>query len=272
MNTINFELRTITPDDAAKLLERNTHNRNLRTNRAEQYASDMRAGRWVLTPNTIDLAADGTLLNGQHRLWAVVLSGKTQDFYFATDLDPAVQSVTDIGVGRTASDMLSLSAGAKNSAHCASAASVVLRYEETPNLVWSTAIVPSKTRILEWVLDNPSIHDATADGARVTKRNVNINRSAWCALAFLVRRDSSSPEMWGDFTEGVCSGANLAEGDGRLALRNWMSGGRATSLSGPWAQQHRLAIYIKAWNAFAKDAPVKILRFRREELPMPKVS
>lgn len=68
-------LEVITPALALLYLERNTKNRSIRKGVVAQYARDMMSGSWRLTHQGIAFAHDGTLLDGQHRLEAIVASG-----------------------------------------------------------------------------------------------------------------------------------------------------------------------------------------------------
>jgi hypothetical protein len=67
----------ITPRMAADWLKRNPHNRPLQPRVINKYVRDMLDGNWVLDGQAITLASDGTIINGQHRLSAVVQSGVT---------------------------------------------------------------------------------------------------------------------------------------------------------------------------------------------------
>ncbi len=67
----------MTPDLAIAFLECNTHNRKVIDAHAERLARDMKAGRWQLTHQGIAFSTNRVLLDGQHRLWAVVISGVT---------------------------------------------------------------------------------------------------------------------------------------------------------------------------------------------------
>lgn len=58
-------------------LSRNSNNRNLRGQVIASYARDMKSGAWVLNGETVKIASNGQLLDGQHRLNAVVESGQT---------------------------------------------------------------------------------------------------------------------------------------------------------------------------------------------------
>ena len=66
---IIVKLVTVTPDMAFEMLEKNTRNRKVDEKRVRQYAKDMKSSRWALNGSTIVIAEDGTLLDGQHRLW-----------------------------------------------------------------------------------------------------------------------------------------------------------------------------------------------------------
>jgi hypothetical protein len=55
----------------------NTHNRKLVEAHAARLGGEMKAGRWQLNHQGIAFSENRVLLDGQHRLWAVVLSGCT---------------------------------------------------------------------------------------------------------------------------------------------------------------------------------------------------
>ena len=59
------------------LTQCNTHNRKLVEAHAERLAGEMKADRWQLNHQGIAFSENRVLLDGQHRLWAVVLSGCT---------------------------------------------------------------------------------------------------------------------------------------------------------------------------------------------------
>lgn len=65
----------VTPAMARKWLEGNHLNRMINNQRVNTFARDMKAGRWRDNGETICFDTTGALLNGQHRLSAVVKSG-----------------------------------------------------------------------------------------------------------------------------------------------------------------------------------------------------
>lgn len=96
-------IKTFTPEIASDILA--NHNgqniRKIRRSVAEKYARDMASGAWKYTWDCIAFDKDGNLLNGQHRMQAIVMSGCTVDMLVIYD----AECVTgDIGMKRTAAE------------------------------------------------------------------------------------------------------------------------------------------------------------------------
>jgi hypothetical protein len=80
MNPVDFalsqqprnEIMDVTPALASQWLENNEGNRRLNWNFISQLARDMKAGRFVCTHQGIAFDIQGRLIDGQHRLWAVL--------------------------------------------------------------------------------------------------------------------------------------------------------------------------------------------------------
>lgn len=83
---MQITIETVTPKLAEAWLSANKSNRNMRSGVAEKYASDMSAGMWTECPEPISFYLDGDLADGQHRLWAIIESGTTQQFPVARGL------------------------------------------------------------------------------------------------------------------------------------------------------------------------------------------
>lgn len=100
------EVMTITPELAKEYLKHNDSNRSLRRTRVVQYAHDMKEGKWNLTGQGITFGKDGNLLDGQHRLHAVVFANVPVDFLVVTDAD--VVATYDCGLSRSIVDRFRL--------------------------------------------------------------------------------------------------------------------------------------------------------------------
>ena len=126
---MKLTIETVTPEKAASWLEGNTKNRKLRLKTVELYAADMRARHWKMTAEPIKFNCDGTLLDGQHRLAACVLSKVPFETAVARGIDSEAQDVMDCGDRRKFSDALHI-AGVKNAAATASVVNALYRLKE----------------------------------------------------------------------------------------------------------------------------------------------
>ena len=108
---MTFREIEITPSMASQWLESNTHNRPLRQSVIVKYARDMSSGRWLRTHEAIALAKDGTIVDGQHRLCAIVLAEVPVMMMVAFDAEMDSQLVIDCGSMRSPFDVIRLTRG-----------------------------------------------------------------------------------------------------------------------------------------------------------------
>lgn len=101
----NYSSVTITPDVAERFLQLNKKNRKLRDNLVNEYAEAMRKGEWQFFGQTIVISKEGFLLDGQHRLAAVVKSKKAQIFNIQTGIEESAFKVIDTNKVRSATDV-----------------------------------------------------------------------------------------------------------------------------------------------------------------------
>jgi hypothetical protein len=151
----------IDPDTADWLYGFNHVNRVIRQHVVETYARDMREGRWNFTSDTIKFDEDGNLIDGQHRLRAIMLSGVTGRIAIAVGLAREVQLVIDGGSKRTAADALNfagLLADSKYANRIAAAARSAWNIEK--NSTVSRTTPPSTAELIEWIEKNHAIQDA----------------------------------------------------------------------------------------------------------------
>lgn len=97
----------VTPELALSLLAYNsTNNRNVKRNAIEKYARMMRQGKWVYSPQGIVFGDNARLIDGQNRLYAVVLSGKVTPFRITLGWDKEVMNALDRGAMRLLMDAI----------------------------------------------------------------------------------------------------------------------------------------------------------------------
>ena len=72
---MKINVETITPDIAKQWLTKNVNNRKLRSATCAKYARDIKQGNWRLTHQGIAFDKSGNLVDGQHRLQAIIQAG-----------------------------------------------------------------------------------------------------------------------------------------------------------------------------------------------------
>jgi hypothetical protein len=107
-NYYSLEFDNITPQIAKTLLEHNTHNRPLNLPHVKFLAKQMKQGQWKMDGDPIKVSATGRILDGQHRLHAIVESDTTQQIIILYNVPDESFSVIDTGRVRQAADVLSI--------------------------------------------------------------------------------------------------------------------------------------------------------------------
>jgi hypothetical protein len=98
------EIVLMTPAFAQEILKKNTKNRKIRRSSVETFRTLLRRGEWVLTHQGVAISSEDVLLDGQHRLLAIVETGIPAKVLFSTDCDPAIYQAIDRGISRTNED------------------------------------------------------------------------------------------------------------------------------------------------------------------------
>jgi len=97
----------ITPELAESWLSKNAEfQRKLRPSIVDRYARDMERGEWVSTHQGIAFDCNGRLIDGQHRLAAIVKSGMTIEMPVARNTAARAYDHVDLGFSRKTSDVL----------------------------------------------------------------------------------------------------------------------------------------------------------------------
>lgn len=98
----------MTPDHASALLAGNINNRKFRTHWANELSKMITDGAWKLTHQAIAVSPSGRILDGQHRLHAIVKAGKPVPVLIAEGCDEDSYVAIDKGVKRSVADSLGM--------------------------------------------------------------------------------------------------------------------------------------------------------------------
>lgn len=203
----------ITPNIATEMLRHNKSNRTISRAVAERYAKDILNGKWKLNGESIKIAKDGTLVDGQHRLTAIVMADKKVSMLVVRDVEPAAIRTVDTGKSRSAADHLKIH-GMTGNLTVISAAVRLIKGIEAGTLRRNLSLTSSDA--IEFCEAHPAIfhsYDRVASSAAKI-----IPASVATALHYLFSR--TRPVQAETFFSQLTTGTNLAEGSPVLALRN----------------------------------------------------
>ena len=125
---MKLEIVKVTPQRAADWLGNEWSNRKLRRALVVTFLQDMKAGHWRLTGDTLKFSSEGRLLDGQHRLKALIEYGHPMEFAIAWNVPVEAQENVDMGLARQVKDILEIR-GEENSGLVAGVARWVCGWE-----------------------------------------------------------------------------------------------------------------------------------------------
>jgi len=222
-------------------------------------------GRWKLNGEPIILSDKGNLMNGQHRLHAVIRSNTPAYMMLTEGVDEAAFATMDAGINRTAGDVLAMN-GVTNFNHVAAMTRMMLNYKDGASINRPC----SPQQIEEAVERHPEIEKyATSFGCLF-----NLGRSVAVACCVIASRfgEGDAGEQVADFVHGVASGANLADGDPRLIFRNKLIAMNYDRLRRPeqsvvWYYTQRALLHHLNGNKLAKLATERGVQPYFSEIP-----
>lgn len=225
---------TITPQRASEYLKKNTNNyRKARMSDVNQYACDMKAGRWQFNGESIKFSKSGVLLDGQHRLMAIEKAGVPIKTLVTRDVDDHV-SIYDCGDIRTPSQILT--------AHGVDAC--VRTYT---NIAAVTIFMnkgfkirkQSKARIVDYLLKNNEKWSHIDNIIRTSAHNSAIAKKGAIACGiYCLLREGASVDYLKRFFSVVNTGFPDAvfESSPAIVLRNMMIAGKDTIKGGEFGE------------------------------------
>lgn len=258
-DSIAADIVLITPEQARVWLATGFVNRNINKDTVRAYVRDMRSGNWKLNGETIKISERGQLIDGQHRLTALVQHGQPVAMLVVFGVaDDAVDTV-DRGKKRSLADVLSM-AGEVNTSALASAIGLLIQYENGTPIGHQP--IPTIAESVAYLEKNRIVNEATHYAMKKSRRRAHLRPSVVISVFVLARRVASDGVV-DDFFSGVMEGVGLLKDDARLTLRTALMNHLLTCAKHP-VEEH-FAFFIKAWNAYSRGKPIASLKWARNE-------
>lgn len=250
----NYKQVKVTPEVARGWLLRNNTNRKLKWDAVLRYKSMLASGYWSGTNGeTIKITVEGDLIDGQHRLNAVIELDIPVWLDVKFNCRKEDYKTVDQGVPRSVADNLH-AIGYTNPTQVASASRMILSFHAGG---FGKVAFP-KLYLTNFAEKHPELQ---ALAARVHKAHAILPASPFVAVMWMASQRSDMNKV-NEFIQQVITGEVIATGDPALALRNegLKVGGKRKTESERW-----FAVSAIAWNAFIKNQ--KLAKYRTPEVP-----
>lgn len=265
-----MKIRTevVNPEKAKAYLEKNLNNRNLRPKIVNFFAEQMSKGIWLEdNGDTIRISKSGFLLDGQHRLNAIVKSGVSLKLTIAYDIVDNAFEFIDIGTARHAGDVLSISGVKKPNV----IASIIKDYNGLKHGVssGSKTIRLSNHEVLEIYKSDPEKYDFISKKAMHLYSSFNGVVTPTVLGSYYLYLKDYQPQRVDEFFEKLCTGANIGIDDPIMILRNKLLFFK-TQPDKSMSTSIRFSFFVKTWNNYLRGKRTKRLIYDDRENPTPK--
>ena len=259
---LTVERVKIGPDRALEWLEMaNTNNRKISERHVQRLARDMREGKWRLTHNGIAFAPDGTLLDGQHRLWAITMADVPIEMIVWRNVDPDSMMAIDCGKLRSTADILNIAGtnGDVTNHRLATLRAMLAGFGEPPALSpseASQALCRHQEAIAFALANLPAV---------IAARRVNtaITRAVIARAYYAI-----DPEVLTDFCRMLTTGIVTSDDESVIVLlRQHLHGQRGSSFHERVQRYGKVQRALAAW--LKGENPSRLYPASRELFPLP---
>jgi hypothetical protein len=229
----------------------------MRRTYVRKLAEAMQRGEWRANGEPVHIAEDGTLLNGQHRLSAVVLSRQTIPLLLVRGLPREAQRTIDTGARRTLSDVLRMRE-VPEPTNLAAALGLLYRYRNGHRFDGAGHTAPTTIEALELLAAEPELANTISIG-RLVNKATRMRISVVTVLAYLF--DEVSDENEGSYFFTLLAEAESQPyGSAIRALDSILSTARKRTYK--LTTYTLAAMTIKAFDAWREGREVYVLTFK----------
>lgn len=245
----------IGPDLAVEWLKRNDNNRNISPANARKIIKAMDLNEFRLNHQSIAFDTNGKLLDGQHRLWAIVKTGKTVTVRVTLNCEPESINTVDVGKSRTHADLFSLD-GHVSVKQKAAIVKQLLAYKHFPGNPWNykevvfTAVTAQKA--LEQVDQFCDFDYVIKYSTSCYNQNKHLLTTACSTFYILALRHGKAKETIESYLQQVATGLNINSDDITYRLRRKWQYAKKDEYTHTNKSQKRLSELIECFYYFER--------------------
>jgi len=151
--TITLEFVDVDPDQANAWLKLNANNRNTKKGNLSKITRAMELDEFRFVGDPVRFDNEGRLIDGQHRLIAIIRSGTNQTLLVMSGFAPEAQLYVDQGSSRLAGDQVKIAGVAERAGNdWASIARLALRWDAED--LTTNILVPSNPEIVAFCAEH----------------------------------------------------------------------------------------------------------------------
>lgn len=213
-SSVKSEIRTITPIEAQEMIATMPEggNRKLRQSHVEMLAGLIKDGNWLVTHNGICFDTEGRLIDGQHRMQAIITADAPVDIMVTQGILSEAMDAVDRGATRSIGDLLHLVHGIEGGSILTSACRIIGMeiegYKAVPTVASTLEIYRKYQPGLDWVL-------------KAMPARTNMNKTSYRAAIAIAAMVQPAPGKVGEFVTKYESGDHQSSRDPAWRLREF---------------------------------------------------
>lgn len=248
---------TVTPEIATEWEETNHNVRNTSLVVVNQFARDMKNDHWEPNGEPVQFDEDGKMINGFHRMQACRVAQTPFRTYVVTGI-PRGTKTYDLGYKRTHGQSLKIS-GERYGNFLAATARLLWRYQKGPRAILDNrGLRPTLHDVFDLLEEHPELRQSVELCAGSFHKAGRLCRSSSIPSFIHYLGSRKHPEKATDFVELIHKGMEPASNNPAHKLRERLIEWQRMRVRATQAEY--LGLWIPAWNAFALDKKMKMLK------------
>lgn len=252
--TLRSQVVLVTIEIALKWLEKNTNNRSVSEEHVKRLSGYLLNNEWHLHGQPIQFGVDGSLIDGQHRLWAIIEAKKSALCNVTWGVSLEAMAAIDSGRRRTAGDVHHILTGETTSK----------RQVEVANQIYSL-VHSLGGRLPQYIEVQPTLEKFKADidwAIEVLPGRVRLSSAAVKGALAFARK--TNPPMLTSLVDKLVTGLNLTATDPAYTLREYLL--NSNTPVGLNARRQHLVKVLRGTFAFIYGQPVEGKLYATEDV------
>jgi len=246
----------ITPAKAKLYLAQNKGNRPLQKHHVKFLVSEILHGNWKCNGESIKIGKNKQIIDGQHRLSAIVEANKSIQTVVMTGLDPEVFDTIDTGKNRSPGDTYALM-GEKNVNQLAALIKNLHRYYMHD---WKKPARISNSEFEKLIERWPDARNIVNDHSLKSPGLLNLRIIHFCYYVF----KKKNKEQALDFITKLCHGNDLTARSPIMAVRNKIMEGKLKGMR--MDPDSVITLIFKAWNMHRDGKTTTRMTYKKGEV------